>query len=68
MPRNWKINPGKAEKAKNPDKMVYLRFRQADPWTGLPYETDTKVRAGGYVWKDRGLPFDITHATEDDPE
>ncbi len=68
MARRWKRNPGKKEKPRDPDRKVYLRFRQADPWTGNPYETDEKVRAGNFNWLDRNLPFDIIEATEDDPE
>lgn len=54
----WVRNPGKSEKPKNPDKMVWLMFRHEERTTREP------VRAGGYNWKDRGLPFDIIAAAE----
>lgn len=57
--RKWKRNSGKHVSAKNPNKMVYLRFR-----TG--YETPNKVRAGGYIWSHRGWNFDIMEASDDD--
>ncbi len=47
--------------------MIYLRFRAIDSLTGKNHETDTRVRAGNYIWRDRGLPFDIIEATDDDP-
>jgi hypothetical protein len=57
--RKWRPNPGKKAEARNPNAMVYLRFRN-----GL--ETDAPVRAGGYNWLDRNWAFDITHAAPAD--
>lgn len=65
--RVWKTNPGKSKAPKKPDAKIYLRFRQIDPMTKQPYETEERVRAGNYIWLHRDLPFDIMEATNDDP-
>jgi hypothetical protein len=57
--RKWKTNSGKLAKPRNPDKMLWLRFRGG--WT-----SQEKRRAGNFRWDHRNEPGDIMEASEDD--
>ena len=58
-PKNgWKANPGKTAKPRNPGKTVRLLFR-------CGRESNEAVKAGQYVWSDRGQSFDIIMAKEE---
>ena len=57
--RQWRPNPGTSAKPKNPNAMVWLRFRNG-------YEPPEPRRAGLYIWSDRGWDFDIVAAAAAD--
>ncbi|KQX18437.1 MULTISPECIES: hypothetical protein [unclassified Sphingomonas] len=57
--RNWRPNPGTSDRPKDPNAMVWLRFR-------CGYEPGEPRRAGLYVWRHRGWDFDIMAAAEAD--
>jgi hypothetical protein len=59
--RKWRANPGDREKARHPEKMVWLRFRCGQ-------ESPVPRKAGHYNWKDRDLPFDIVEAAPAEKE
>lgn len=50
--RRWRANPGDRERARQPEKMVWLRFRNGE-------ESPSPRKAGHFNWKDRGFDFDI---------
>lgn len=58
-PRKWRPNPGTSDRPKNPNAMVWLRFR-------CGYESPEPRKAGDYNWRDRGWDFDIAAAAKAD--
>lgn len=55
--RPWRPNPGTRSKPRDPNAMVWLRFR-------CGHEPSEPRRAGNYIWLDRGEPFDIVAAAK----
>jgi hypothetical protein len=57
--RNWRSNPGTSERPKDPNAMVWLRYRCGQ-------ESQGPRRAGNFNWLDRGWDFDIVAAAKAD--
>lgn len=57
--RDWRPNPGTSAKPRDPNAMVWLRFRCGQ-------ESPAPRRAGDFIWSDRGWDFDIVAAAKAD--
>lgn len=60
MERAWRPNPGTSERPKDPNAMVWLRFRAG-------FDSPEPRRAGNFIWLHRGdHPGDIMFWAEAD--